>query len=130
VNPRIPSTLDAAALCKMAERGQIKGCIVDGPLAMDNAISTEAARTKGLKSLVAGNADVLVVPNIEAGNMVVKELTFLAGADAAGIVVGALVPVILTSCADSVQARLASCVVAILYGASKEAGKSRKEVAP
>lgn len=130
VNPRIPSTLDAAALSKMAERGQIKGGIVDGPLAMDNAISTEAARTKGLKSLVAGNADVLVVPNIEAGNMVVKELTFLAGADAAGIVVGALVPVILTSRADSVQARLASCVVAILYGASKEAGKSRKEVAP
>ena len=88
VNPQIPSTLDAAALSKMAERGQIKGGLVDGPLAMDNAISTEAARTKGLKSLVAGNADVLVVPNLEAGNMVVKELTFLAGADTAGIVVG------------------------------------------
>ena len=88
VNPQIPSTVDAAALSKMAERGQIKGGLVDGPLAMDNAISTEAARTKGLKSLVAGNADVLVVPNLEAGNMVVKELTFLAGADISGIVVG------------------------------------------
>ena len=130
VNPQIPSTLDAAALSKMAERGQIKGGVVDGPLAMDNAISTEAARTKGLKSLVAGNADVLVVPNLEAGNMVVKELTFLAGADTAGIVVGALVPVILTSRADSVYSRLASCAVAILYSAYQKTGKPREEVAP
>ena len=88
VNPQIPSTLDAAALSKMSERGQIKGGVVDGPLAMDNAINVQAARSKGIHSLVAGQADVLVVPNLEAGNMVVKELTFLAGADAAGIVVG------------------------------------------
>ena len=130
VNPQIPSTLDAAALSKMSERGQIKGGIVDGPLAMDNAISVAAARTKGIHSLVAGHADVLVVPNLEAGNMIVKELTFLAGADSAGIVVGALVPVILTSRADSVHSRLASCAVAILYDAYQKASKRRKEVGP
>ncbi|MGA7500370.1 MAG: bifunctional enoyl-CoA hydratase/phosphate acetyltransferase [Isosphaeraceae bacterium] len=130
VNPQIPSTLDAAALSKMAERGQIKGGLVDGPLAMDNAISTEAARTKGLKSLVAGNADVLVVPNIEAGNMVVKELTFLAGADISGIVVGALVPVIVTSRADNIQSRLASCAVSTLYDAYQKTFKPRKDIAP
>ena len=129
VNPQIPSTLDAAALSKMSERGQIKGGVVDGPLAMDNAINVQAARSKGIHSLVAGQADVLVVPNLEAGNMVVKELTFLAGADAAGIVVGALVPVILTSRADSVHSRLASCAVAILYAAYQKESKRRKEVA-
>ena len=130
VNPQIPSTVDAAALSKMAERGQIKGGLVDGPLAMDNAISTEAARTKGLKSLVAGNADVLVVPNLEAGNMVVKELTFLAGADISGIVVGAQVPVIVTSRADNIQSRLASCAVSALYDAYQKTSKPRKEIAP
>jgi phosphate butyryltransferase len=114
----------------MAERGQIRGGIVDGPLAMDNAISVEAARTKGIASLVAGNADVLVVPNLEAGNMVVKELTFLAGADAAGIVVGASVPVILTSRADSVESRLVSCAVATLYGEYQKTGKPREGITP
>jgi len=123
VNPAMPATLEAAALSKMAERGQIKGGIVDGPLAMDNAINVEAARTKGINSLVAGNADVLIVPNIESGNMVVKELTFLAHADAAGVVVGALVPVVLTSRADNVVARLASCASAALYGYFRKTGK-------
>ena len=115
VNAQIPSTLDAAALSKMAERGQIRGGTVDGPLAMDNAINVEAARTKGIQSLVAGRANVLVVPNLEAGNMIAKELTFLAHADEAGLVVGATVPVILTSRADSVEARLASCAIGVLY---------------
>jgi phosphotransacetylase/acyl dehydratase len=129
VNPQIPSTVDAAALSKMAERGQIKGGLVDGPLAMDNAISTEAARTKGIKSLVGGNADILVVPNLEAGNMVVKQLTFLAGADISGIVVGAMVPAIITSRADDVQSRLASCAVSALYDHYQKTTKPRKEVA-
>ena len=115
VNPAIPGTLDAAALCKMADRGQITGALLDGPLAMDNAISMEAARIKGIRSEVAGRAQVLVVPDLEAGNMLAKNLTFLAGAEAAGIVLGARVPVILTSRADSVRARLASCAVAALY---------------
>ncbi|GAB4359231.1 MAG: bifunctional enoyl-CoA hydratase/phosphate acetyltransferase [Oricola sp.] len=115
VNPKIPSTIDAAVLSKMAERGQIKGGIVDGPLAMDNAVDIEAARTKGIHSLVAGHADILVVPNMEAGNMLAKELTFVAHAEAAGVVIGALCPIILTSRADDDKARLASCAVAALY---------------
>jgi phosphate acetyltransferase len=112
VNPKVPSTLDAAALCKMADRGQITGAVLDGPLAMDNAIDAEAARIKGIASPVAGRADVLIVPDLDAGNMLAKSLTFLAGAYAAGIVLGAKVPVILTSRADSEAARLASCAVA------------------
>ena len=114
VNPKIPSTVDAAALCKMADRGQITGGILDGPLAFDNAISAEAAREKGIKSEVAGDPDILLVPDLEAGNILAKQLTFLLGADAAGIVLGARVPIILTSRADSVRARLASCAVAML----------------
>jgi phosphate acetyltransferase len=115
VTAKIPSTIDAAALCKMAERGQIKGGILDGPLAFDNAISREAALTKGIISPVAGDADILLVPDMEAGNMLAKELTFLANAEAAGIVLGARVPIILTSRADSVRSRLASCAVAAIY---------------
>jgi phosphate acetyltransferase len=114
VNPDVPSTLEAAALCKMADRGQITGGILDGPLALDNAISPEAAKIKGIVSPVAGRANVLVVPDLEAGNMLAKSLTFLAGADAAGIVLGARVPIILTSRADTLIARLASCAVAAL----------------
>lgn len=115
VTPDIPSTIDAAALCKMAERGQITGGVLDGPLAFDNAIDPEAARIKGIKSEVAGRAQILVVPDLEAGNMLAKNLSFLANADAAGIVLGARVPIILTSRADSVRTRLASCAVAALY---------------
>jgi phosphate butyryltransferase len=115
VNPAMPSTLDAAVLSKMAERGQITGGIVDGPLAMDNAIDVRAAKTKGITSLVAGRADVLIAPNLEAGNMLAKELTFIAHAEAAGLVIGASVPVILTSRADDARARLASCTLALLY---------------
>lgn len=115
VNPAIPSSLDAAVLSKMAERGQIKGGIVDGPLAMDNAIDVQAARTKGITSLVAGHAEVLIVPNLESGNMLAKELTFIAHAEAAGLVIGAKVPVMLTSRADDSRARLASCALALLY---------------
>jgi phosphotransacetylase len=114
VNPKIQSTIDAAALCKMADRGQITGGILDGPLALDNAISMAAARTKGIESSVAGQADILVVPDLEAGNMLAKNLSFLANADSAGIVLGARVPIILTSRADSVRARMASCAVAAL----------------
>lgn len=114
VTPEIASTLDAAALCKMADRGQITGGLLDGPLAFDNAISAAAAREKEIHSPVAGQADILVVPNIEAGNMLAKQLTFLGGADAAGIVVGARVPIILTSRADNPRTRLASCAVAVL----------------
>jgi len=114
VNTKIPSTVDAAALCKMAERGQITGAILDGPLAMDNAISVEAAKTKGLVSLVAGDADILVVPNLEAGNILAKQFIFLANADAAGVVLGTKVPIILTSRADTVRTRMASCGVALL----------------
>ncbi|HSA79359.1 MAG TPA: bifunctional enoyl-CoA hydratase/phosphate acetyltransferase [Geminicoccaceae bacterium] len=113
VTPRIPSTIDAAALCKMAERGQITGGLLDGPLAFDNAISKEAASVKGIRSAVAGDADILVVPDLEAGNMLAKQLSFLANADAAGVVLGARVPIILTSRADSVRARMASCAVAV-----------------
>jgi phosphate acetyltransferase len=111
INPKIPSTLDAAALCKMADRGQITGGVLDGPLAFDNAISAEAARTKRIDSLVAGNADILLVPDLEAGNMMVKQLQYLAGADSAGIVCGTRVPIVLTSRADNVRARLASTAV-------------------
>ncbi len=114
VNPRLQSTIDAAALCKMADRGQITGGLLDGPLAFDNAISPEAATEKGIVSAVAGRADILVVPDLEAGNMLAKQLTFLARADAAGVVVGARVPVILTSRADSERTRIASCAVAVL----------------
>jgi len=115
VTSKIPSTIEAAALCKMAERGQITGGILDGPLAFDNAIDPEAAKIKGIASPVAGRAQILVVPDLEAGNMLAKNLTFLAKADAAGIVLGARVPIILTSRADSVRARMASCAVAVLY---------------
>ena len=115
VTAKIPSTIDAAALCKMAERGQITGGILDGPLAFDNAIDPEAAQIKGIKSAVAGRAQILVVPDLEAGNMLAKNLTFLAKADAAGIVLGARVPIILTSRADSVRSRMASCAAAVLY---------------
>ena len=118
VTPKIPSTLEAAALCKMADRGQIEGGILDGPLAFDNAIDPEAARIKGIRSEVAGRAQILLVPDLEAGNMLAKNLTFLAKADAAGIVLGARVPIILTSRADSVRTRMASCAVAVLYAHS------------
>jgi phosphate acetyltransferase len=115
VTSKIPSTIEAAALCKMADRGQITGGLLDGPLAFDNAIDPEAAKIKGIRSEVAGRAQILVVPDLEAGNMLAKNLTFLAKADAAGIVLGARVPIILTSRADSVRARMASCAVAVLY---------------
>ncbi len=115
VNPDILSTIEAAALCKMAERKQITGGILDGPLALDNAIDLKAAQIKKIDSPVAGMADILVAPDLEAGNMLAKSLTFMAGADAAGIVLGAKVPIILTSRADSVMTRLASCAVAALY---------------
>src|SRR5437016_6974458 len=115
VTSKIPSTIDAAALCKMADRGQIEGGLLDGPLAFDNAISAEAARTKKIVSPVAGDPDVLVVPDLEAGNILVKNLNFLSRADAAGIVLGARVPVILTSRADNERTRMASCAVAALY---------------
>jgi len=122
VNPKMIATLDAAALCKMADRGQITGCLIDGPLAFDNAISVEAARTKGIVSEVAGNADILLVPNVEAGNMLAKQLIFLSGAEAAGIVLGARVPIILTSRADSQRARLLSCAVALLLAHARSQG--------
>jgi phosphotransacetylase len=114
VSERLPSTIDAAALCKMADRGQIQGGLLDGPLAFDNAINLEAAHAKHIVSPVAGQADILLVPNIEAGNMLAKQLTFFDGADAAAIVLGARLPIILTSRADSVQTRIASCAVAAL----------------
>jgi phosphotransacetylase len=125
VNPKMIATLDAAALCKMADRGQITGCLIDGPLAFDNAISPEAARTKGIVSEVAGNADILLVPNIEAGNMLAKQLVFLSGAEAAGIVLGARVPIILTSRADSQRARLLSCAVALLLAHARSQGLTK-----
>ncbi len=115
ITSKIPSTIDAAALCKMAERGQITGAVLDGPLALDNAINREAASIKHIASPVAGDADILLVPDLEAGNMLAKELTFLANADAAGIVLGARVPIILTSRADNVRTRMASCAIAALY---------------
>jgi phosphate acetyltransferase len=126
VNPRIPSTVEAAALCKMADRGQITGGILDGPLALDNAISLEAAAIKKIASPVAGRANVLIVPNLESGNMLAKSLSMLAQADAAGIVLGAKVPIILTSRADTVMSRLASCAVASLVAEARRrnAGKA------
>jgi len=124
VTTKIPSTIEAAALCKMAERGQITGGMLEGPLAFDNAIDPEAARIKGINSPVAGHAQILVVPDLEAGNMLAKNLTFLVHADAAGIVLGARVPIILTSRADTVRTRLASCAVASLNAAA------RRQVAP
>ena len=114
VTSKMPSTLDAAALCKMADRKQITGAALDGPLAFDNAISKEAAKTKGIVSDVAGDPDILLVPDLEAGNMVAKLLSFLAKADSAGLLLGARVPIILTSRADSVRSRIASCAVAML----------------
>ena len=125
VYPKITSTIEAAALCKMADRGQIKGAILDGPLAFDNAISPEAARIKKITSPVAGNADILLVPDLEAGNMLAKQLCYLAEAEAAGIVLGARVPIILTSRADTVKARLASCAVAALYAQARRTGKKK-----
>jgi len=114
VNSKMSATLDAAALCKMSERGQIKGGVLDGPLAFDNAISVDAANTKGIQSAVAGDPDILLAPDLEAGNILAKQLSFLANADSAGMVLGARVPVILTSRADSVRSRIASCAVAML----------------
>jgi phosphate butyryltransferase len=132
VTPKIPSTLDAAILAKMAERGQIRGGLVDGPLAMDNAVDVEAARTKGIRSLVAGRAEILIAPNLEAGNILAKELTYIAHAESAGIVVGAQAPIILTSRADGEKSRLASCAVAALYQSWRTAGDAddrRREAA-
>jgi phosphate acetyltransferase len=114
VNAKMQATIDAACLCKMAERGQITGAVLDGPLAFDNAISAEAAKIKGITSPVAGNPDILLVPDLEAGNILAKQLSFLANADSAGLVLGARVPIILTSRADSVRSRIASCGVAVL----------------
>jgi phosphate acetyltransferase len=119
VTAKVPSTIEAAALCKMADRGQITGAVLDGPLALDNAISPEAAAIKKISSPVAGRANVLVVPDLEAGNMLAKSLSFLAGAEVAGIVLGARVPIILTSRADSLISRLASCAVAVLVAAAR-----------
>jgi len=126
INPKLQSTIEAGALCKMADRGQITGGILDGPLALDNAIDIDAAKIKKIESPVAGKADILVVPDLEAGNMLAKSLSFMADADAAGIVLGARVPVILTSRADSVLTRLASCAVAALVAANRrqQAGKA------
>jgi phosphate acetyltransferase len=121
INSKVQSTIEAAALCKMADRGQITGGILDGPLALDNAISPEAAGIKHIVSPVAGKANILVVPDLESGNMLAKSLSFLAGADAAGIVLGARVPIILTSRADALLTRIASCAVAVLVAASKHA---------
>ena len=119
VNPKIPSTIEAAALCKMADRGQITGGLLDGPLALDNALSLEAAAVKKIVSPVAGQANVLIVPDLEAGNMLAKSLSFLAGADGAGVVLGARVPIALTSRADVLQTRLASCAVMVLIAAKR-----------
>ena len=121
VTSKIPSTIEAAALCKMAERGQISGALVDGPLAFDNAISKAAAKTKGIVSAVAGDVDILLAPDLEAGNMLAKQLSFLANADSAGLVLGARVPVVLTSRADSVRARLASVAVAVRLAHARRA---------
>jgi phosphate acetyltransferase len=121
ITSKMPATLDAAALCKMAERGQIKGGILDGPLAFDNAISLTAAEVKGIKSPVAGDPDILLVPDLESGNILAKQLSFLANADSAGLVLGASVPVILTSRSDSVRSRIASCAVAMLVAHGRRA---------
>ena len=121
VTSKMPATIDAAALCKMAERGQITGALLDGPLAFDNAISAQAAETKGIKSAVAGDPDILLAPDLESGNILAKQLSFLAHADSAGMVLGARVPVILTSRADSVRSRIASCAVAKLVAHARRA---------
>jgi phosphate acetyltransferase len=126
VTSKIPSTIDAAALCKMADRGQITGGLLDGPLAFDNAIDMESARIKGIKSEVAGRAQILVVPDLESGNMLAKNLAYFAKADGAGIVLGARVPVVLTSRADTPRARMASCAVATLYA---DARRRRAQIA-
>ncbi len=123
VNPKMQATLDAAALCKMAERGQITDCIIDGPLAFDNAISKEAAAEKGIISAVAGDPDILLTPDIEAGNILAKQLSFINHADAAGIVMGARVPLILTSRADSLRTRLLSCALAVLVTQARREGR-------
>jgi len=123
VNPKMQATLDAAALCKMADRRQITDCLIDGPLAFDNAISPQAAREKDIVSAVAGDADILLVPDIEAGNMLAKQLTFLGGAEAAGIVLGARVPIVLTSRADDQRARLLSCALACLLADARAKGR-------
>lgn len=125
INPKIPSTLEAAALCKMADRGQIAGAIIDGPLAFDNAISKEAAIIKGIESEVAGEADIFLVPDLEAGNMLAKQLAYLVDADAAGIVLGARVPIVLTSRADSPKARLASCALAVALAHARRRGQQQ-----
>lgn len=127
INPLMRSTLDAAALCKMADRGQIEGALLDGPLALDNAISEAAARDKGIVSAVAGRADILLVPDLEAGNMLAKELTFLSGAEAAGVVLGALVPIVLTSRADTAKTRMASCAVAVLMARAGQGARAGVE---
>jgi phosphate acetyltransferase len=124
VNPKVPSTVEAGALCKMADRGQITGAVLDGPLAFDNAIDVEAAKIKGIKSEVAGRAQILVVPDLESGNMLAKNLAYFAHADGAGIVLGARVPIVLTSRADTPRARMASAAVAVLYA------NARRRVAP
>jgi phosphate acetyltransferase len=121
VTSKMPATIDAAALCKMADRGQIIGAVLDGPLAFDNAIDPQAARIKGIQSAVAGRAQILVVPDLEAGNMLAKNLIYLTKADSAGLVLGARVPIVLTSRADSVRSRMASCAVAVLYAAARRA---------
>jgi len=123
VTSKIPSTLDAAALCKMADRGQITGGIIDGPLAFDNAISAEAARTKGITSPVSGDLDIMVAPDLESANMIFKQLTYLAGAEGAGIVLGTRVPVVLTSRADTVRTRLTSTAVMTLIAHARRTGK-------
>ena len=130
VTSKMPATIDAAALCKMAERGQITGGILDGPLAFDNAISSEAAKTKGIQSEVAGDPDILLAPDLEAGNILAKQLSFLANADSAGLVLGARVPIILTSRADSVRSRIASCAVAVLAAHARRQAASIGDLGP
>jgi len=128
VTSKMPATIDAAALCKMADRGQITGGVLDGPLAFDNAISRQAAETKGIRSAVAGDPDILLVPDLEAGNMLAKQLTFLANADSAGLVLGARIPIILTSRADSIRSRIASCAVAVLAAHARAEKLSKRAV--
>ena len=128
VNSKMPSTIDAACLCKMADRGQIKGALLDGPLAFDNAISKQAAGIKGITSEVAGDPDILLVPDLEAGNILAKQLTFLANADSAGLVLGARVPIILTSRADTVRSKIASCAVAVIAAHAKRQAKAATAV--
>jgi phosphotransacetylase len=125
VTSRMPATVEAAALCKMADRGQITGAVLDGPLGFDNAISRQAADIKGIRSAVAGDPDILLVPDLEAGNMLAKQLSFLANADSAGVVLGARAPIILTSRADSVRSRIASCAVAVLAAHARREKLSR-----